>query len=133
MGSKIEILPLFEDFDDGEAKVSALMDELEKRYPVDLWLSYNGRYKSITLSRIVIKKENRNKGTGTNVMNEICEFADQNNYKIVLSPSSDFGGSKSRLFAFYHGFGFKKYKGYDFRESMIREPNVNESAEFPDE
>ena len=37
-------------------------------------------------------------------------------------PSSDFGGSKSRLIQFYKSFGFKNYKGYEFRESMIRIP-----------
>jgi hypothetical protein len=55
-------------------------------------------------------------------MNEICDFADKNKLRIALTPSSDFGGSKTRLIQFYKNFGFKNYKGYEFRESMIRVP-----------
>lgn len=55
-------------------------------------------------------------------MNDICNFADEHKLRIALTPSSDFGGSKTRLLQFYKGFGFKNYKGYKFKESMVREP-----------
>lgn len=47
-------------------------------------------------------------------MREICEFADKHNLRIVSTSSSIFGGYKSRLIQFY--------KGYEFREIMIRLP-----------
>ncbi len=67
-------------------------------------------------------KKNRSKGIGTIVMSQICDFADKHNLRIALTPSSDFGGSATRLIRFYKIFGFKKYKGYEFSESMIRLP-----------
>jgi GNAT superfamily N-acetyltransferase len=102
--------------------VEALMNDIESRYDVDLFIYYNKFAHTIILSKIVIDKKNRGKGIGTNVMNEICDFADKNKLRIALTPSSDFGGSKTRLIQFYKNFGFKNYKGYEFRESMIRVP-----------
>lgn len=102
--------------------VEDLMNDIERRYSVDLFIYYNKFAHTIILSKIVIDKKNRSKGIGTNVMNEICDFADKHKLRIALTPSSDFGGSKSRLIQFYKSFGFKNYKGYEFRESMIRIP-----------
>jgi GNAT superfamily N-acetyltransferase len=102
--------------------VETLMNDIESRYDVDLFIYYNKFAHTIILSKIVIDKKNRSKGIGTNVMNEICDFADKNKLRIALTPSSDFGGSKTRLIQFYKNFGFKNYKGYEFRESMIRVP-----------
>ena len=58
-------------------------------------------------------------------MEEICNFADKNNLRIALTPSSDFGGSKTRLNSFYRGFGFKPYKGFELREAMVRLPSIS--------
>ena len=102
--------------------VETLMNDIESQYDVDLFIYYNKFAHTIILSRIVIDKKNRSKGIGTNVMNEICDFADKNKLRIALTPSSDFGGSKTRLIQFYKNFGFKNYKGYEFRESMVRVP-----------
>jgi len=105
--------------------VENLMDDIESRYSVELFIYYTKFAHTIILSKIVIDKKDRSKGIGTNVMNEICDFADKHNLRIGLTPSSDFGGSKSRLIQFYKSFGFKNYKnykGYEFRETMIRLP-----------
>lgn len=102
--------------------VENLMDDIESKYSVDLFIYYNKFAHTIILSKILIDKENRTKGIGTSVMNEICDFADKHNLRIGLTPTSDFGGSKTRLIKFYKGFGFKKYKGYEFKESMVRIP-----------
>lgn len=102
--------------------IKDLMNELESRYNVDLFLYYNKFSNTIILSKISIDKENRSKGIGTKVMDEICDFADNNNLRIALTPSSDFGGSKTRLLDFYKRFGFKKYKGFEFKETMVRLP-----------
>jgi GNAT superfamily N-acetyltransferase len=119
-------LQLFEDFkvDDLSTKVTNLMNSLEEIYPVDLFLYYSKNSDVIILSKIVIEKKKRSDGVGTKVMNTICDFADENNLRIALTPSSDFGGSKIRLVGFYRNFGFKNYKGYEFRESMCRMPVI---------
>lgn len=112
-----------ENFDSNISKeVENLMNVLEQKYDVKLFIYYNKFANTIILSQIIVEKKDRNKGIGTKVMNEICDFADKNNLRIALTPSGDFGGSKSRLISFYKNFGFKNYKGYEFRESMVREP-----------
>jgi hypothetical protein len=87
---------------------------------------------SLILSRIVLNKESRNTGIGTQIMTDIIDYADKNKQIIALTPSSDFGGNKNRLIQFYKKFGFKKnagqYKHYGFKDDMIRYPRgLNES------
>jgi hypothetical protein len=57
-------------------------------------------------------------------MKDLIKYADSNNKTLFTTPSSDFGGSKTRLVQFYKSFGFKNNKGSnrDFRskESMVR-------------
>ena len=88
----------------------------------------------ISLSQIVVPKAVRSKGIGSAFMKELTDIADKHNHKIVLSPSSDFGGTKSRLINFYKKHGFVENKGknkdYTISESMFREPSkINESTE----
>jgi len=86
---------------------------------------------SITLSRIVIKKDLREKGLGKQIMTDLVSYADQHKKTIVLTPSSDFGGNVNRLVQFYKGFGFVPNKGknknFEFRDTMIRSPKINEN------
>ena len=89
---------------------------------------------SISLSQIVVPKASRNKGIGSSFMKELTEIADKHDHKVVLSPSSDFGGTKSRLVSFYKKHGFVENKGnnkdYTISESMYRMPSkINESTE----
>ena len=104
--------------------VKKLMDDLELKYNVDLFIYYNKFANTIILSKIVIPKKERSHGTGTKIMDEICDFADKNNLRVALTPSSDFGGSKTRLNSFYRRFEFKPYKGFEFREAMVRLPHI---------
>jgi len=99
-----------------------LESEVEGRYAVSLSIHYSKRSNAMVLSRIVVGKENRGRGVGAAVMEEICSFADRNRVRIALTPSSDFGGTKARLVTFYKRFGFKPYKGFEFNETMVREP-----------
>lgn len=86
---------------------------------------------SLKLSRIIIKPEFRDKGVGSKIMEDLVKYADQNKQIIVLTPSSDFGGNKNRLVQFYKRFGFKhnkgQYKNFEFMDSMIRYPHMNET------
>lgn len=80
----------------------------------------------ISLSQIVVPKQQRGQGIGTRAMNTLVEYADYAGLRIDLSPSSDFGGSKARLEKFYSSFGFVKNKGrnkdFSISESMYRLP-----------
>ena len=103
-------------------RVQELMYDLEKNYEVDLWLHYSKISNVIIIGKIVVSKENRGKGIGTKVMEEITDFADNENLRIALTPTKDFGGILTKLNKFYSGFGFVKYKGYEFRETLVRLP-----------
>jgi len=79
-----------------------------------------------TVSKIVVKKADRNQGLGSKAMKIITAHADQHGHRLALTPSSDFGGSKTRLISFYKNHGFVenkgKHKDFSTRESMYREP-----------
>lgn len=108
-----------------EARV---LSDLEKRFNIDLDVYDNGNY--LTLSRIVIPKEERGKGIGEEVMNLIIQFADSQKKSIYLTPDTTFGAtSKSRLEKFYKRFGFIKKPKDDFlaRETMVRYPLSDKS------
>lgn len=82
---------------------------------------------TLTLSKVVVPKDQRGGGIGSEFMRALTEYADANGKRVALSPSTDFGGSSvGRLKDFYKQFGFVENKGRnkDFRisESMIREP-----------
>ena len=103
--------------------VKSLMTDIESSYDIDLFIYYNKFSHTIILDKIVVDKKNRGRGIGTNVMNKICDFADEYKLSIALTPSSDFGGSKTRLIQFYKNFGFKKNKEYKVMETMIITPS----------
>jgi predicted GNAT family N-acyltransferase len=80
----------------------------------------------VNLSRIVVPKEQRKSGIGSQIMNDLASYADVNNAKITLSPSTDFGGtSVARLKDFYKKFGFVENKGknkdFSISETMYRD------------
>jgi predicted GNAT family acetyltransferase len=81
----------------------------------------------VNLSRIEVPKELRNSGIGSDVMNQIVNYADSTGNKVALTPSTDFGASSvSRLKDFYKKFGFVENKGknkdFTTRETMYRNP-----------
>ncbi len=93
-----------------------------------LKLGLTGEGNVVTLSRIVLPDSARNDGTGTEIMQRIAEWADQNGKTVALTPSSDFGGNKGRLTEFYKRFGFIENKGsnrdFEISETMYREPKA---------
>jgi predicted GNAT family N-acyltransferase len=101
---------LFEEF---------VLQDLEKKYEIDLELWDNGDY--LELGKIIIPKEKRKEGIGSEVMQKIVDYADEVGKDIRLTPSTDFGAtSTARLKRFYSGFGFVKNKDYEFKDLMVR-------------
>lgn len=81
---------------------------------------------SVVLSKIKVDGP-KGTGAGTEAMNLITDWADENDQELLLTPSTDFGGSSvARLKKFYKRFGFLENKGrnrdYSHRESMFRKP-----------
>lgn len=84
---------------------------------------------TITLSKIVVPKDERGSGKGTAAMKQLLTYADNTGQRVVLTPSSDFGGNKKRLTGFYKKLGFAENKGkkrdFSVRETMVREPDAS--------
>ena len=78
----------------------------------------------ISIDLIVAKEKNT--GSGSKLMQDICDYADKERKTIILSPSDEFGGNKKRLIQFYKRFGFVENKGKNKEflifESMYRLP-----------
>jgi len=91
-----------------------------------LSLQMNG---ALFIHNIRIKREERKKGVGRKVMDEIKAFADQHGLVITLSPEAE-SRYKEKLDRFYKSLGFSHNKGRkkDYRYSsffgptMIRRP-----------
>jgi GNAT superfamily N-acetyltransferase len=98
---------------------------LEESFPeVDFSLLQNNG--KATLSKVVVPKAERGKGKGSEFMKALTEAADNDASVLALTPSGDFGGSKSRLVEFYKRFGFVPNKGrakdFEIMEAMYRVP-----------
>lgn len=104
-----------------------IQDILNKKYEdviEQLWLYEKDDV--IKVSAIVIDPKKRELGYGTKIMKDIIAYADKNKQTVILTPSSDFGGNKSRLTKFYKGFNFVPNRGankdYRFSSTMLRLP-----------
>ena len=101
---------------------------LEEKYNSKVELGDYKKY--IYLSRIEVDKETRGLGIGSEIMSEIIDYADYNDKKITLTPSTDYGASSvARLKDFYKKFGFVENKGrnkdFEISQLMYRVPKVN--------
>jgi len=95
----------------------------------------------IYIHKIVIPQELRDKGIGTQIMNDICDYADSKNKTItLLLNDEDYEeekgwGTKSKdsLIRFYKRFGFVENKGSNQNNLMVddmyRKPNTGQSQE----
>lgn len=88
---------------------------LLKTYPALKTLFLTLRKFEIKLEMIEIHKDNRKKGIGTLVMNDLIEYADYNQYSIELVPAiqDSYRGttSRRRLVNFYKQFDFVENTG----------------------
>jgi len=122
--------------DRGLVAAGRLADMLEDKYP-DVTLDISGdAEKGYELSRIVIPDNQRSKGMGTKVMQDVVDMADEQGARISLTPDTSFGGSSvSRLKDFYKRFGFVENKGknkdFSTRNTMYRDPQEPKVAPDP--
>lgn len=86
--------------------------------------SISERPSEIVLNKVIVPKEKRGTGIGSNFMMDLTRYADSKGKVISLTPSADFGGNKARLTDFYKRFGFVENKGknkdYEISEAMYR-------------
>lgn len=88
---------------------------------VELWDSGD----RLDLESIVIPKESRGQGYGTEIMRMITNLSDQEQKPIYLTPDTSFGGTSfKRLVNFYKRFGFIKNDDKSVtKHFMVRYPN----------
>ena len=102
--------------------VQELQSRLIDTYGVDLSLMETPG--GLTLSKIVVPEESRESGIGSQVMDEITQYADAQGLSMALTPEDSYGGNVKRLNKFYNNFGFVPNKGknkdYSFMESYVR-------------
>jgi len=96
-------------------ELRALQARLVRQYPVDLWLTLQGEY--IIVSKIIVDERRRNEGIGTAVMCAVLDYAGQFGLGVAVSPSTDYGGTKSELKRFYDRLGF--FRNSDLTVSEI--------------
>lgn len=101
-----------------------LKSKIKAYYPVEIWISWSKHQKVISISKIEVKEDSRNKGVGRAVMRLICEFADLNELKISLTPTAEHGSNLKKLNNFYTSFGFKKHSNYEISDLLLREPQT---------
>ena len=111
-----------------QATLQDVVSPIEQR-GVTLDVYESNKKPLMTLSRIEVPKEMRGQGVGTQAMQDLVNYANQQGKTIALSPSTDFGGtSVNRLKDFYKQFGFVENKGrnkdFEISESMYRLPET---------
>ncbi len=88
---------------------------------------------SLFLSDMYVKPDCRGNGIGSQVMNEVIQFADSTKLPVVLIPEpEDETGTVKKLIAFYKKFGFTVNAGrkmdyslsIPFATSMVRYPKA---------
>lgn len=105
-----------------ETIVPEFLDKLTekyKKYDLYLAMSYSFSRRGLEISHIILPEIHRNKGIGTKIMNEICQFSDQNGISIYLSPTEIDSTPTDILMKFYKKFGFNFLGGSKF---MVRKP-----------
>ena len=81
---------------------------------------------TISIDNMVVKKEYRNQGIGTDILNDIIDYADRVQKTVTLTPTSEFG-TKERLKKWYKANGFVENKGrntdFTISDTMYRLPS----------
>jgi GNAT superfamily N-acetyltransferase len=112
-----------------KSEVENFRHQLAQKLGIVLELYYvNSEYgPALKLPLIKVPDKMQRQGKGTQAMKAIVNYADEKGYRIFLTPSTDWGSSKTGLLRFYKSFGFVTHSGknrdYHFKDDMVRMPN----------
>jgi GNAT superfamily N-acetyltransferase len=111
---------------------SSALDISEKFKQSGVSSSISERPNQLVLNKVIVPQESRGSGIGSAFMKELIDYGNSSGKPIALTPSSDFGGNKSRLIEFYKRFGFVENKGknkdYEISESMYKLPDGKQTS-----
>jgi len=117
-----------------EEQAPSIQNQLKTKYSevlekLFLFPSKDGKYMELNL--IKIKPEFKNQGWATKILDDLVDWAKENNITLTLTPSDTFGANEKRLEKFYKRFGFKPNKGknrdFQTRDSMILKEGTYDS------
>ncbi|WP_299316525.1 GNAT family N-acetyltransferase, partial [uncultured Halomonas sp.] len=114
-------------------QISELQQQLQDEHPgLELFTTQRGDV--ATIQRIELPAAQREQGTGTQIMEQITGWADENGITLALTPTADFGGAVGRLRDFYQRHGFADNTGrardHAISETMVRRPAGGEDVLF---
>jgi len=121
--------------DEAGRTLSDVVAQLEAQFP-DMKLDVRESKSVISINKIVFPEGHRGKGQGSAVFEALTKYADETGQYLVATPSSDFGGKKSRIVSFNKRFGFVENKGrnriFSITESMYRPPKAGGPVLYQD-
>lgn len=112
-----------------KTKYSLGLEDIKTKYKDKTdYLFLHERNDSIAISNMVVKEEYRNQGIGTQILNDVIDYADEKGKTITLTPTTEFG-TQNKLKKWYKANGFVENKGRnaDLRlsDTMYRLPKNN--------
>lgn len=91
---------------------------------------------SVSIRNLVVEPEQRNKGVGQAILDDIVAYADAKSKIITLTPTSEYG-TKKRLISWYKKNGFVENKGkntdFTISDTMYRLPISSKKFALPAE
>lgn len=91
---------------------------------------------SVSIRNLVVEPEQRNKGVGQAILDDIIAYADAKSKIITLTPTSEYG-TKKRLISWYKKNGFVENKGkntdFTISDTMYRLPLSSKKFALPAE
>lgn len=91
---------------------------------------------SVSIRNLVVEPEQRNKGVGQAILDDIVAYADTKSKIITLTPTSEYG-TKKRLISWYKKNGFVENKGkntdFTISDTMYRLPLSSKKFALPAE
>ncbi|NJO65231.1 MAG: GNAT family N-acetyltransferase [Richelia sp. RM2_1_2] len=126
----MNLMELFEDTSILKRNIASFKEYLKGKYPLTSLELFITNIGDLEIASIIVDKSHRKEHVGTNVINEISAFADNNNLRIVLTPGirdKHHGTtSRDRLVKFYKGFGFiansGRNKDFTISNTLYRNP-----------
>lgn len=112
------------------SQISNIQDFMQRWQNQGITIYLHENSNTILLSSLIVPKDRRNQGIGSQIMNELIDFADRNGKRLELTPGlkDKYQGttSRGRLVNFYKRFGFLENKGrnkdYAMTNQMYRSP-----------
>lgn len=120
-------------------RLQEFADEVRDRFGLAQFALTARSEDTIELKSLVVAREHRGQGRGTAAIQSLADFADQNGYRLFLTPglpNRHHGTtSRARLVKFYKQVGFYENKGrrkdFSFMGGMLREPVPDQRHEPP--